>query len=308
MNRYSLQETKMSEVNKHGLSRDIPDPVAREIRQRCGFGCVNCGSAIYQYEHVDPEFADATSHDPNRIVLLCGTCHDLVTKRFLSKETIKEKAKTPKCKERGFSFGPFDIGNDPPEIALGLVLARNARTLIRICGDDVFTIRAPEQPGGPFLLDARFFDADNKPILDIVANQWRSSSDNWDVEIKGPRITIRKALGNFALILRAEPPARLVIERMDMTHKGIRISCQEGKAFQVIAPDGSTFSTEICCESDDWLVGFDVTETSVAVGRGGTMKVRGPSMAAAPPTQPSRNAPCFCGSGLRFKHCHGRIT
>lgn len=295
----------MSDLNKYGLSRDIPDPVMRKIRQRSGFGCVNCGSAIYQYEHVDAEFAEATSHDPNCIVLLCGTCHDLVTKGLLSKETVKQKAKNPKCKESGFSFGPFDIGSDPPEIVLGTIIARNAKTLIRICGDDVFTIRAPEQHGGPFILDARFFDADNSPILDIVANEWRSSSDNWDVEVKGPRISIRKALGNFALILRAEPPRKLVVERMDMAHKGIRIRCQEGKAFEAIAPDGSTFRSTLCCESDDWLVGIDVSETAVAVGRGGTMRILGPPRGDA--AQTPRNAPCACGSGLRFKHCHGRI-
>jgi hypothetical protein len=297
----------MSEINKYGLSRDIPDPVMREIRQRCGFGCANCGSAIYQYEHVDPEFVDATSHDPDRIVLLCGTCHDLVIKGLLSKETVKQKAKTPKCKESGFSFGPFDIGGDSPEIVLGIIIARNAKTLIRICGDDVFTIRAPEQHGGPFMLDARFFDADNKPILDIVANEWRSSSDNWDVEVKGPRITIRKALGNFALILRAEPPRKLIIERMDLAHKGIRIRCQEGKAFEAIAPDGSTFSSMVRCESDGWLVGIDVSKTGVAVGRGGTMRILGPAMVGGGAQIP-RNVPCPCGSGLRFKRCHGRIV
>jgi hypothetical protein len=46
-------------TNNHGLSRDIPDHVAREVRQRCGFGCVCCGSALYQYHHFDPLFREA---------------------------------------------------------------------------------------------------------------------------------------------------------------------------------------------------------------------------------------------------------
>jgi hypothetical protein len=294
------------DTNKHGLSRDIPDPTKRKVRQRCGFGCINCGNAIYQYEHVDPEFADAIKHDPDSIVLLCGACHDRVTRGFLSKESVKDRTKNPKCKESGFSFGPFDVGSDPPEIVLGTILARNAKTLIRISGDDVFSIRPPEESGGPFILDARFFDADGRPILDIVANEWRSSSDNWDVEIIGSRITIRKELGNFALVLRSEPPRKLVIERMDMVHKGIRISCQEGKAFQAIAPDGSTFGATGHIESADWLVGIDVSETGVKVGQGGTMRFLGPPMVGGGRRLP-RNAPCFCGSGLKFKRCHGRI-
>lgn len=50
-------------MNKHGLSRTIPEPVKREVRQACGFGCVFCGHALVEYEHVDPLFADARLHD-----------------------------------------------------------------------------------------------------------------------------------------------------------------------------------------------------------------------------------------------------
>jgi hypothetical protein len=300
----------MDNMNRHGLSRDIPEPVKREVRQRCGFGCINCGNAIYQYEHVEPEFADATYHDPNCIVLLCGACHDRVTRKLLSKASIKSRIKTPKCKEIGFSFGPFDIGSDPPEIVLGTIVARNAKTLIRICGDDVFSIRPPETNGGPFILDARFFNANGRPILDIVANEWRSSSDNWDVEVVGPRITIRKALGNFALILRSEPPRRLVIERMAMAHKGMHIRCEEGKAFQVSTPGGAIFHATDC-ESDDWRVGIEVDESRIKVGQGGTMRVTANTSIAGGGGLPKlqrlpRNAPCSCGSGLKFKKCHGK--
>lgn len=294
------------DINKHGLSRNIPDPTKRKVRQRCGFGCINCGNAIYQYEHLDPEFADALKHDPDCIVLLCGACHDRVTRGLLSKETVKEKATKPKCKERGFSFGPFDIGNDPPEIVLGTIVARNAQTLIRICGNDVFAVRPPENNGGPFKLDARFFDADDRPILDIVENEWRSSSDNWDVEISGARIAIRKALGKLALVLRAEPPRRLVIEQMDMVHKGIRVSCREGTAFQAITPGGITFNTT-GCESDDWRVGVDIDETGIKVSQGGATRIVHATTIAGGGRLP-RNAPCFCGSGLKFKRCHGRMS
>lgn len=46
-------------VNKYGLKDTISSLVKREVRQRCGFGCVNCGNAVYQYEHLDPTFAEA---------------------------------------------------------------------------------------------------------------------------------------------------------------------------------------------------------------------------------------------------------
>jgi hypothetical protein len=65
---------------------------------------------------------------------------------------------------------------------------------IRICGDEVFSISGPADLGQPFLLNARFFDQNGQPILDIVENEWRSSSENWDVEVVGPRISIADAL------------------------------------------------------------------------------------------------------------------
>ena len=62
----------MDDTNKHGLSRYIPEAIKREVRQRCGFGCVICGFGFYDYEHFDPDFADAKFHDPNGMTLLCS--------------------------------------------------------------------------------------------------------------------------------------------------------------------------------------------------------------------------------------------
>jgi hypothetical protein len=224
----------MSKTNRHGLSDYIRVDTAREIRRRCGFGCVNCGNALYQYEHVDPTFEDAERNDANCIVLLCGGCHDRVTRGFLSKDTVKEKALHPKCFEDGFSFGPFDIGTGPVEILLGTIVARNPQTLIRICGENIFSVTSPPKPGQPFLINAFFSDKNGSPILSIVENEWRPSTDNWDVEVVGGRITIRNAPRDLALVLRSEPPHRLVVERMAMEHKGIRIECYEGKELCVL--------------------------------------------------------------------------
>ena len=53
-------------INKHGLPRTIPPDVKRAVRRACGFGCVICGLGIVDYEHVDPTFADALVHDPEK--------------------------------------------------------------------------------------------------------------------------------------------------------------------------------------------------------------------------------------------------
>lgn len=304
----------MSKINRHGLSDDIPSPIAREVRQRCGFGCVICGKALYQYEHVDPTFEDAKRHDANCIVLLCGGCHDSVTRGFLSKDTVKEKALHPKCLEEGFSFGPFDIGTRPVEILLGTILARNTQTLIRVCGENIFSVSPPPKPGQPFLINAFFSNKNGSPILSIVENEWRPSTDNWDVEAVGGRIIIRNAPRDFALVLRSEPPHRLVVERMAMEHKGIRIECSEGKKLRVIMADGANF-TSIACEADGWEIGINANEHGLVIGTGGSTTItemvldssiaHGVVIGVAANRQ--RLSLCPCGSNLWYKKCHGLI-
>ncbi|GAA3997406.1 hypothetical protein GCM10022211_03460 [Sphingomonas humi] len=79
--------------NKHGLSRTIPADVKREVRQSCQFGCVRCRASLYQYDHFDPEYADATEHAADGIALLCPTCHDLKTKGVLTAARVRELKK-----------------------------------------------------------------------------------------------------------------------------------------------------------------------------------------------------------------------
>lgn len=310
----------MAEVNKFGLSRDIPDPKKREVRQRCGFGCVVCGVAIYQYEHVEPLFAEAKMHDPNCIVLLCGGCHDRVTRGILSKETIKLKAINPKCLEQGFSFGPFDLGLTSPEIIFGTLKAKNIGTLIRVYGDEILSIVPPEQKGEPFLINAFLNDRNGNLIFAIKSNEWVTPADNWDVEILGPRITIRRKLGDILLCLRSEPPHRLIIERLEMLHKGVKISCKENQTIEVTTPSGQHFKSSQM-EIEGARIGVDVTETGMGIGVGGGSVYIGemtigndPSRFHRTPLPPfdmaaariiGRNEKCPCGSGERYKRCCG---
>ena len=106
-------------MNKYGLSRAIPAQIKREVRQRCGFGCVVCGAGIIQYEHVEPEFHEAESHDADKIALLCPQCHAKVTTRIWSKDKIKQAMRNPICKKKGFTKEAFDLGEGPLGNILG---------------------------------------------------------------------------------------------------------------------------------------------------------------------------------------------
>lgn len=188
--------------NAFGLSRDIPAAVAREVRQRCGFGCVVCGHAIYQYEHLEPPFPEAREHDPAGIVLLCGGCHDRRTRGFLSRESVIAAAAEPKAKQTGYSFGPFDLGTGPLEVQLGPCRIIRTPVLVDAFDTPLLRIDPPETEGAPFRLSARMFNSNGDEILRIVENEWQISQGNWDVEVVGCRIILRRGMGDITLRLR----------------------------------------------------------------------------------------------------------
>src|ERR1044071_10283987 len=52
----------------------IPEPIKREVRQRCGFGCVICGMPLYNYDHMT-EWSEVHRHDAANLTLLCPNHH-----------------------------------------------------------------------------------------------------------------------------------------------------------------------------------------------------------------------------------------
>ncbi len=203
-------------VNKHGLSRDIPSDVKLAVRQACGFGCVVCGASVIEYEHIDPEFHEARSHDVDSIALLCSTCHSNVTRKFWSKEKIRAARNAPHCKQTGFSWGHFDFGDQHPAIRFAGVTFRRCTIPVAVSGLPVFQIEGPEIASGPFRLSANFTDDTGRPILEIRQNEWHAIADIWDQEFSGGRILIRDKARSQCLILRAEPPHGIAIEKLHM--------------------------------------------------------------------------------------------
>jgi hypothetical protein len=256
-----------TEVNKYGLSRDIPSEIKREIRKRCGFGCVICGSAIYEYEHIDPPFSEAKEHEPSKITLLCKSCHGKVTNKMWSKDKVKRSNKNPKCLQKGFSSEFFDINTDRFEVILGSSSWINPKTVLEISGEPLLQIEPPDAEEAPLRISAKFYDIAGNEIFRIIQNEWQSLITNWDIEVKGPRIKIRNAPRKIILVIRAEPPSRLVVERLNMFYKSTQIIGREGKEIKVVTPGGRSIHGKqivgINCEA-----GIVVTENgSLMLGK-----------------------------------------
>lgn len=246
----------MAATNKYGLRRTVPEGVKRQVRQNCGFGCVCCGRSIVDYEHVDPDFAKARSHEAAKIALLCPLCHARVTRGLLSKEAVKAAMKAPHCKAHGFSFGELDPAKTHPFVVFAGTTLTNCPVPVQVCGVPLLKIELPECVGGPYRLSASLSDGQGRPTVSIRRNEWRTSSDAWDVEQTGSRITVRSGPRDIALCVDFVPAAGIVIERVDMFVAGYRF-VGNTDTLQVTTPSGGV-STFISCLTDNCAVGMSL--------------------------------------------------
>lgn len=245
----------MAERNKHGLGRYVPQDVKRAIRSRCGFGCVICGLAFYDYEHFDPDFKDARGHEPDGMTLLCMQCNQKRARGTLSAETVAKANADPKCKQQGFASELFDFASEPINVKFAGVSFYDCATLIRIRGVDLLSFKPPVEPGSPMLLSGHLADATGATTLKIEENVWSAGDENWDVEVQGPLITIRRGPKDIALQIRVTPPHAIAIERIDMEFDGYHLKGDEQTLAYSI--DRRNWSTMTAMNIRHCLVGIE---------------------------------------------------
>jgi hypothetical protein len=129
----------------------------------------------------------------------------------------------------------------------------------------------PEFEGGPFRLSAKMTNAKGRVVFEILENEWRIRTDNWDAEQKGQRIRIRNGSRDIALAIRDEPPKRIVIERLKMQWKAAKIEVKEGSKPVAVFESGAFFETpDATIAGAD--IGVDVLESGIRIApRGGSV-------------------------------------
>ena len=216
--------------NKYGLPRDIPDPIKRQIRQRSKFGCVICRAGIYDYEHIDPEYGDAERHDPESICCLCTACHGKVTRGHYSKDYVRKKYKEVEGSDKldvPPPFGDLDFHDGKAELKIGGVsYDPGVANVVTYHGNTIFSV-SPSPGSDTAGINAVFLDDKGDQTLKISDNIWHGAVDAWDTEVVGPRIKVRKKKGAYALVLRLEPPGKIVIEKLDMRVSDAHILASE---------------------------------------------------------------------------------
>jgi hypothetical protein len=247
----SLEEPRLRTVipmdsNRFGLTRSsLGRKIKTEVRRRCAFGCVVCGNAITTYEHFDPPFAEAKSHDPDGITLLCGH-HQLASmKGILSKETIAAANKYPMCKQNGFANDLFDLGSTFPILIAGTTQFIDCGSAFKICGDPYIWVTRAEKHSRLFRLSAKFTDRAGRILCEIKENELRVNVATYDFEQIARRYTITDAGGEIVLALELEPPRALCIRKCNLETPRGTISV-EGDLIHVRSRNGSSISLQAC--------------------------------------------------------------
>ena len=220
---------QVSKVPEQSLptSRNIPRPVQREVRRRCGFGCVMCGMPLYEYEHL-LGWANVQRHVADEITLLCDQHHREKTAGLLPLEAVREANANPFNLRAGVSK-PYDLhfSGDTCEAVLG----SNTFTFrydgmptftVPVCIDGV-PLLAFVLDEGFLLLQLRLFDETNSPILQILNNQLIYSVSPWDIRLVGRNLVIRDAPRKFLVDITFDVPNRIVINRGRFLLNGVEI-------------------------------------------------------------------------------------
>lgn len=208
-------------------SRNIPLPIQREVRQRCGFGCVICGLPLYHYHHIKG-WANIHEHIPADIILLCDKHHGEATSGLYPREKVIEANKSPFNLQTGRSRPlVMHFEGNSCEIHIGnnnFTTKTKGRSVESIpLMVDALPLIGFRLEDGHLLLNLNLFDQFNELVLRIINNHLFYSTSPWDIQFVGKTITIREKSRKFLIKLTFEPPSKVTVDKGRFLYNGVEI-------------------------------------------------------------------------------------
>lgn len=234
----------MTDEESSPSSRNIPLPIQREVRRRCGFGCVVCGLPLYDYDHL-LSWANVQRHIADEITLLCGQHHREKGTSLLPPAAVEAANMSPHNLRAGVSK-PYDLhySGDQCEVVIGgntfSMRDGGYGTILLPVSVDGTPLLAFVLGDGHLLLSLNVFDEYNHLVLQITNNQLLQSAAPWDIQLVGHNLVVREAERKILVDISFEPPSRIVINRGRFLRNGVQILVRPNKV--VIANNGGTFS------------------------------------------------------------------
>ncbi len=224
----------------------IPLPMKRAVRQRCGFGCVICGSPVYHIDHMKP-YSEEREHEEVNLTLLCPNHHEEKTKGLLPLAVVQEA-----------NLDPVNIKNGittPYKLHYGRV-GHECSVLI---GSGRFTMAFDEKPkrmqavvvdrtpllmfellDGHVYVSMALFDRFNQMMVLIDSNELVFTTAGWDYEFSGSTLVVRTAMGEVAAAIEFRPPAEIWFKTGELLLNGTGVRVNGG-VLEIVTP-GATIS------------------------------------------------------------------
>ena len=140
----------------------LGDNLMREVRKRCGFGCVICGRPIYDYDHI-LGWAKVRRHVASEITLLCNNHHREKNAKLLPNQDVINANQKPFNIIHGVT-SPQTLHYSGTRFSLimgsynyqGSSQSGAIHDAIRIDGEPLFGVRLED---GHFLLNLSVYDS-----------------------------------------------------------------------------------------------------------------------------------------------------
>jgi trigger factor len=209
-------------------SRYVPAGVKREVRRRCRFGCVICGLPLYDYDHLFGWSKD-DPHLPDEITLLCDRHHREKTQELLPLETVLAANADP-YNGRSNVTAPYDLYFPSERVAFTIGSNSFVSPGLRdgerypVLSIDGRVLLGVTRQADHLLLSLVVCDASGKWIAAIIENQLSMSTDPWDIELVGRRLTIREAQTRFLIDLRFDPQVGINIDHGRLHFDGVELA------------------------------------------------------------------------------------
>lgn len=180
----------------------IRSKIARAVRKECYYGCVLCGSPIFQYDHIE-EYSVVKEHSIENLALLCPSHHNEKTTFKLSAKRVKQARENPFNKNRIFSGSHQQVSSDEISVELGTdnffhVNLKDGQSYqaLWINGTPVCGINSND---GWLTISLILTDFEGNILLRIDKGELVLSLAIWDYEYIGNKLTIKEGLGQIIL-------------------------------------------------------------------------------------------------------------
>lgn len=240
----------------------IPPKIKREVRQRCGFGCVICGSPLIQYDHMI-EYNVVKKHEASNLTLLCPSHHAEKTAGNLPLFVVLEADKNPNNLRTGVTNKRvLYYSGDEVKIILGntdFILKDeglgNFLVLINLFDKPLINVTIKENE---ILLNIILYDDKGNIVLAIVDNELVVSTSSWDIEFVGTRLTIRAKANNIFIEIKFITPNIVHFIRGKIYSNNITFKIHPIDGLTIPNSCGEAAYNFKNCSFVGWNIAFDV--------------------------------------------------